>query len=155
MEIQGLPFENNAQIKNLGEKSTRRISSVNLNKKADSVEISGFSKGKEKVDEVSKIKTEFEPRIELIESISRRLSAGEYVTRDMNMNVAGTIVDADIVNDVIINILENNVRDIKVKDANNNVESDNYSNPNIIREIAKQLINVLGFSSLFGNDSNI
>lgn len=154
MEIHGIPSENNSHVNGLSGKNNRKVSSVNLSKRTDSVEISGLSISNEKVYEASIVKTEFEPRIELIESVSKRISDGEYNTRDMIMNIAEKIVDADVIMDIITDEFESRARGIKVETANSNVETDNYSDPNIIREVANRIINVIDFSGLFGNDSN-
>ncbi len=154
MEIQGLPLGNNAPLNGLGGKNTRKSSSVNHSKQTDSVEISGLLNGQDKDYETSVSKTEFEPRTELIDSVSRRISEGEYNTRDMIMNIAEKIVEADVVTDIFQDEFESQARETKIEEAQNNIESESYNSREVTHEVANQLINVLGFSSLFGNDGN-
>ena len=154
MEIQGLPLGNNAPVNSVGGKNTRKVSSVNLSKHTDSVEISGLLNGQDKDYEASLVKTEFEPRAELIESVSRRISDGDYNTRDMNMKVAERIVEADVVTDIFQSEFESQAREIRVEEAQNNIESESYNSQEVLHDVANQLIHVLGFSRLFGNDSN-
>ena len=154
MEIQGLPLGNNAPVNNLGGKNTRKVSSVNLSKQTDSVEISGLLNGQDKDYEASVVRTEFEPRTELIESVSRRISDGEYNTRDMIMKVAEKIVGADVVTDIFHSEFESQVREIRVEEAQDNIESKDYDSHEVLNELANRLVHVLGFSSLFGDDSS-
>jgi len=154
MEIQGLPLGNKAPVNGLEGKNTRKVSSVNHSKHTDSLEISGLLNGQENDYSAAVVKAEFEPRTELVESISRRISDGKYNTRDMIENVSERIIEADVVTDIVNTEFESQAREIKVEEAQNNIESEMYNNHEVFHEVANKLFHILGFSSLFGNNSD-
>ena len=149
MKIQGLPYGNN-EINNISGKNTQKISSRNIIKRSDSVGNSGFLSGKDKVDETSfVVETEFEPRIELMESVSRRLSDGTYNAPGILEKIAEKVVDANVVTDNISDMLDDQVRPEKIEKGNDNVMNNYYDNPDVMQEIAVKIIENIGISKLF------
>ena len=154
MKIQGLPYGNNG-INNINGKHTQRVSSGDIVRRSDSVGNSGFLSGKDKVDETSfGVETEFEPRIELMESVSGRLSDGAYNTQDILEKIAEKVIDANVVTDNISDILEDQVRPEKIEEVNDNIVNNYYDNPEVMQEIAVQVIENIGISKLFGGNDN-
>ena len=101
MKIQGLFFGNNV-IKNIGGNNTKKVPTGNLNKQSDSVEISGAATDKVMINDTSYVvETEFQPRTELIESVSGRVSDKEYDSPNVLENIAEKLIEADITTDNI------------------------------------------------------
>ena len=101
MKIEGLFFGNNV-IKNIGGSDTKKVSTENLNKRSDSVEISRAAPDKNMIDDTSfVVETEFQPRAELIESVSGRVSGEEYNSPDVLENIAEKLIEADITTDIV------------------------------------------------------
>jgi len=154
LKIQGLPYGNN-EVNNINGKNTQRVSTRNIIRRSDSVVNSGFLSGGDKVDETSfTVETEFEPRIELMESVSSRLSGGVYNAPDILEEIAKNVIDADVATDIISDMLEDQVRAEKIEEVNDNIVNNYYDNPEIIRGIAVQIINNPGFSRLFGENNS-
>ena len=159
MKIQGLFFGNNV-IKNISGSNTKKVPTENLNKRSDSVEISGAPSDKNKIDDTSfVVETEFQPRAELIESVSGRVSGEEYDSPDMLENIAEKLIEADITTDIIPyqvgdDIRESQMNSEEIEEINNNITNNYYDNQDVIREMASKIIDVIDLSSLFENDSN-
>ena len=159
MKIQGLFFGNNV-IKNIGGNDTKKVSTENLNKRSDSVELSGASADKNIIpnrvgDETSLVvETEFQPRTELIESVSGHMSDEEYNSPDMLENIAEKLIEADIAVDIISNIRENQMNSEEIEEINNDIANNYYENQDVMREIANKIMNNINLSDLFVNDSN-
>ncbi len=159
MKIQGLFFGNNV-IKNIGGNNTKKVPTENLNKQSDSVEISGAAPDKVMINDTSYVvETEFQPRTELIESVSGRISGEEYNSPDMLENIAEKLIEADITTDIIPDqvgddIRENQMNSEEIEEINNNIANNYYDNQDVIQDIASKIIDVIDISSLFENDSN-
>lgn len=154
MKIQGLPYGNNG-INNINGKNTHKVSSRNVIKRSDSVGNSGYLLGKDKVDGTPFVaETEFEPRVELMESVSERLSNGIYNAPDILEKIAEKVIDAHVATDSISDILMDQVRPEKIEEVNDNIIKNYYDNSEVMQEIATKIINNLGFSRLFGGNNN-
>lgn len=159
MKIEGLFFGNNV-IKNIGGSDTKKVSTENLNKRSDSVEISRAAPDKNMIDDtLFVVETEFQPRAELIESVSGRISGEEYNSPDMLENIAEKLIEADITTDIIPyqvgdDIRESQMNSEEIEEINNNITNNYYDNQDVIREMASKIIDVIDLSSLFENDSN-
>ncbi|MFC1561140.1 hypothetical protein ACFL4V_01540 [Candidatus Latescibacterota bacterium] len=141
-------------IKNISGNDTKKVSARNLNKQSDSVELSGAATDKN-MDETSfVVETEFQPRAELIESVSGRVSDEEYNSPDVLENIAEKLIDADVATDIISDIRENQMDSEEIEEINNNIANNYYDNQDVIQEIASKIIDVIDLSSLFVNDSN-
>ena len=154
MKIQGLFFGNNV-IKNIGGSDTKKVSTENLNKRSDSVEISGTAPDKVMINDTSYVvETEFQPRAELIESVSGRVSGEEYNSPDVLENIAEKLIEADITTDIVSDIRESQMNSEEIEEINNNIANNSYDNQDVIREIASKIVDVIDLSSLFESDSN-
>lgn len=154
MKIQGLFFGNNV-IKNIGGSNTKKVPTGNLNKKSDSVEISGAAPDKVVINDTSfVVETEFQPRDELIESVSGRISNEEYNSPGMLENIAEKLIEADITTDIISDIRESQMNSEEIEEINNNIANNYYDNQDVMQDIVSKIIDVIDLSSLFENDSN-
>ena len=159
MKIQGSFFGNNL-IKNIGGSNTKKVPTGNLNKKSDSVEISGVPSDKNMINDTSfVVETEFQPRAELIESVSGRVSDEEYNSPDVLENIAEKLIEADIATDIIHDQVGDDIRESKmnseeIEEINNNIANNYYDNQDVMQEIAGKIIDVIDISSLFEKDSN-
>lgn len=153
MKIQGVPFGNNG-INSIKGKNPSKVSTQNDLKKSDSVEISGRVAGKDIVERLSHgFETEFQPRVELMEAVSRRISSSTYSAPEVLENIAESIINSKIVPDVAESIPMDQVRIEKVEEAGGNVEQSYYDNPDVVYEIAARILSLVVPASLLGNTS--
>ena len=155
MKIQGLPLGTN-NINNIGGKNTQKVSAKNIIKQADSVEISETAVGRDMINESSiVVETEFQPRTELIESVSRRISGGEYDNQEMLGNIAERVIEANVVSNIVSERPGEVVRTEKIEQVTENIANNLYNNQEIIREIANRITTVVGLSDLFENTGDL
>ena len=155
MKIQGLPLGTN-NINNIGGKNTQKVSAKNIINRADSVEISEPVVGRDMINEASiVVETEFQPRTELIESVSRRISGGEYNNQEMLGNIAERVIEANVVSNIVSERPGEVVRAEKIEQVTENIANNLYNNQEIIREIANRITTVVGLSDLFENTGDL
>jgi len=151
MEIQGLPAGKNNPINNIEGKNTRKISQGISEKKSDTVIISDFPGTHDTALDMADIRVEFEPRNELVETISQRISDGKYDTRELLSSLAEKMVEADVLFSAVYNEFEFQARADRISEAEAQIETRNYDNQTVIKVIAGRLVHILGFSSLLGD----
>ena len=155
MKIQGLPLGTN-NINNIGGKNTQKVSAKNIIKQADSVEISETAVGRDMINESSiVVETEFQPRTELIESVSRRISGGEYDNQEMLGNIAERVIEANVVSNIVSERPGEVVRTERIEQVTENIANNLYDNQEIVRAIANRITTVVGLSDLFENTGDL
>ncbi len=155
MKIQGLPLGTN-NINNIGGKNTQKVSAKNIIKRADSVEISEPVVGRDMINESSiVVETEFQPRTELIESVSRRISDGEYNNQEMLGNIAERVIEANVVSNIVSERPDEVVRTERIEQVTENIANNLYDNQEIVRAIANRITTVVGLSDLFENTGDL
>ena len=155
MKIQGLPLGTD-NINNIGGKNTQKVSAKNIIKRADSVEISEPAVGRDMINESSiVVETEFQPRTELIESVSRRISGSEYNNQEMLGNIAERVIEANVLSNIVSERPGEVVRTERIEQVTENIANNLYDNRKIIREIANRITTVVGLSDLFENTGDL
>ena len=153
MKIQGVSIGDNG-IRNIEDNKTLKAASKKQNTAVDSVKISEDVRGVESAAGVSyTVNVEFPPRIDLIKTVSERVSNDDYNTPEMINNIAGKIIESSTIKDVLTEFAVESAdismnRAEKVEIVNDQLKEGYYEDPEILIEIADRLIDVLGFSSL-------
>ena len=153
MEIQGVSIGDNG-IRNIEDKKSPKTESKKQNALVDSVKISGDVKGAESAAGVPyTVNVEFPPRIDLIKTVSERVSNDDYNTPELINNIAEKIIESSTIKDVLNGVAVESAdisinRAEKVEMVNDQVKEGYYEDPEILVDIADRLVNVLGLSSL-------
>jgi hypothetical protein len=147
MKIDGMPIGNErlgkteSASKNSATTDSKRIETAKSQENTitrDRLDIEGFS-----------VDTEPEPRMELIETVARRLAGGEYYTPGLTESVAKKLVEQNV---LPVLTAGDSVRTARMNDVAEtvSVSAEFYDNAGVVREIAGKIAPIIGYTELTG-----
>jgi hypothetical protein len=153
MKIQGLPL-NDGGLQRVENKKAEKIAAEKT-PKSDKVELSRTVRDSDReINSRYAIPVEFLERAERVQSVTRNIANGSYDNPEVLEAIAEKIVQSAVVDDTVSSIsMEKKgtpeIRDDMVNRANNMVTQKYYDQPEIMEQIAGNIIDVLGVSGMF------
>jgi hypothetical protein len=147
MKIDGLPIGNERVGKT---ENTQKSAASTVTKRSESVKSAENAIAGDVFDvEGFSVDTEPEPRMELMETVSRRLAGGEYYTPGVTESVAKKLVEQNVLPDMIAG---DTIRTSKMNDVAGTITDSArfYDNAGVIEEIAEKIAPLIGFTELTG-----
>lgn len=150
MNIQGLPIGSES-AKTVGGKQAQDVKSSRETVRADSVTRASQVDGYEKHEALtSPVETEYEPRLELLEQVTQRISSGEYNTQAVLERVAERIAEQHIVTDTDGAEVSSDRND-DLDEITENVSENYYERPEVQYEIARRVLEIVHPSRIDGD----
>lgn len=147
MKIHGVPFGADRARNTDG---TQKAGTTGEYRKAGKTAVQGTVVAKDRLVEGGfAVEPEFEPRVELIESVSKRISAGEYQRPEVAETVARKLVEPAAEPDAPAEDTDA-VPVQRLETISEHISAEYYDSEQVQRIIAERLAPVLGLSALFG-----
>lgn len=147
MKIDGLPIGSERLGKT---ENAQKTSASAASRRSDAVKAQENIVARDRLDvDVFSVETESEPRVELMETVTRRLEGGEYYTPGVTESVAKKLVEQNVLPEVTTG---DNVRSTRLNDvaATVSISAEFYNNDDIVRAIAEKIAPLVGYTELTG-----
>ncbi len=156
MKITSFSFGDNGINKIRGVK-TPKVQHQKNGEIVDSVKMNGTVKSMEQTSLVLyEAEIDLPPRIELIRTVSERISSGSYNSGELLENIAENVIDSSPVQDMINEVAFERAyiqeeRTEKIDRVNYNAVKEYYNTNEVKEKIAGSIIETLGLEYLSGN----